>query len=517
MEHSTKPTRLILLLFIALNLFGTFVLSQEKRLIKYLIERYRTFGKTGRPVNNPNETITVEYGVNLIQILDLDERNQILSINVWITYQWKDIYLKWDPVEYGMIKSVRIPQKDIWMPDIKLYNYADTRLEEKRDALVVLDSDGTVFWMPQAIFKSSCSIDITYFPFDSQTCYLKFGSWTYDGNKLDVMFWNDFQGFVLTDYVASNEWDILDSSAVKNVEHYPCCAEPYSDLTFKLKIKRKVAFYNYILILPCVLLSSLTMVLFWLPPESPAKMQLGMNIFVAFFVLLLLLAESTPPAASAIPLIGAYYCLNMVLITLSTFLSVIVVNLYFHGSHSRVPPIIKKLMVDFFGRMLCMQTQLLTKEELLAIKNQKLRNSKSSKDRKKAQDFKYDKVGTFEMQADENWLRNRNSTVPSPIAPVVNGTTSLTAETMNTASEVEPSPIQGGPWLAINSLEGDVKEIRRHLQEMTDKVSQKEAGELIAREWKHVALVLDRIFFFLYLFCIIASIMFIFPKVAFHL
>ena len=34
----------------------------------------------------------------------------------------------------------------------------------------------------------------------------------------------------------------------------------------------------------------------------------GMNIFVAFFVLLLLLAESTPPAASAIPLIGESLC-----------------------------------------------------------------------------------------------------------------------------------------------------------------------------------------------------------------
>jgi len=30
----------------------------------------------------------------------------------------------------------------------------------------------------------------------------------------------------------------------------------------------------------------------------------GMNIFVAFFVLLLLLADITPPAASSIPLIG---------------------------------------------------------------------------------------------------------------------------------------------------------------------------------------------------------------------
>ncbi|XP_052825757.1 neuronal acetylcholine receptor subunit alpha-10 isoform X3 [Octopus bimaculoides] len=508
------------LIWLPFLLQGALVLSQEKRLIKTLIEQYQTSGKTGRPVNDPNETITVEYGVSLIQILDLDERNQILSINVWITYQWRDIYLKWNPEDYGMIKNVRIPPDAIWMPDIKLYNYADTRLEEKRDALVVLKYNGTVFWMPQAIFKSSCSIDITYFPFDAQTCYLKFGSWTYDGNKLDVKFWQNVQGFELTDYVPSNEWDILDSSAIKHTKYYPCCSEPYPDLTFTLKIKRKVAFYNYILILPCVLLSSLTMVLFWLPPESPAKMQLGMNIFVAFFVLLLLLAESTPPAASAIPLIGAYYCLNMILITLSTFLSVIVVNLYFHGSRSRVPPIVKKVMVDFFGRMLCMQTQLLTKEELLALRCRKRKNSKSSKDRKKMQEIKYDKVGTFEMQTEDNWVRNRNPILASALAPIVNGTTSLAGATAITpASDIEQQCNDGnqGPWQAINTLEGDVKEIRRHLQEMTDKVSEKEAGEIIAREWKHVALVLDRIFFFMYLSCIVASIMVIFPKVAYHL
>jgi len=47
------------------------------------------------------------------------------------------------------------------------------------------------------------------------------------------------------------------------------------DLTFTIKVKRIAAFYNYILILPCVLLSFLTLVIFWLPPESPAKMMLG--------------------------------------------------------------------------------------------------------------------------------------------------------------------------------------------------------------------------------------------------
>jgi len=54
------------------------------------------------------------------------------------------------------------------------------RLKDYRDAMAVVQSDGTVLWIPPALFRSSCSIDITQFPFDIQTCQLKFGSWTYD-------------------------------------------------------------------------------------------------------------------------------------------------------------------------------------------------------------------------------------------------------------------------------------------------------------------------------------------------
>jgi len=79
----------------------------------------------------------------------------------------------------------------------------------------------------------------------------------------------------IDDYVESNEWMLLEHPAKKNVLQYPCCVEPYPDLTYTIRVKRIAVFYSFILVLPCVLLSLLTLVSFWLPPESPAKVLLG--------------------------------------------------------------------------------------------------------------------------------------------------------------------------------------------------------------------------------------------------
>ena len=54
-------------------------------------------------------------------------------------------------------------------------------LDPTTKTLAVVASNGNVVYIPPGIFKSTCKVDMTHFPFDQQKCKLKFGSWTYHG------------------------------------------------------------------------------------------------------------------------------------------------------------------------------------------------------------------------------------------------------------------------------------------------------------------------------------------------
>ena len=62
-------------------------------------------------------------------------------------------------------------------------------------------------YIPPGIFKSTCKIDITWFPFDDQDCDMKFGSWTYDGYKVDLKL--KAEAGDLGTYTNNGEWDLL--------------------------------------------------------------------------------------------------------------------------------------------------------------------------------------------------------------------------------------------------------------------------------------------------------------------
>ncbi|XP_074717195.1 neuronal acetylcholine receptor subunit alpha-10-like [Strix uralensis] len=216
---------------------------------------------------------------------------------------------------------------------------------------VVLRSDGLIMWDSPAITKSSCKVDVSYFPFDGQRCRLTFGSWTYNGNQIDLH--NRLDTADLTDFVENVEWEVLGMPATRNVITYGCCSEPYPDVTYTLLLRRRASFYIFNLLLPCIMVSFLAPLGFYLPADSGEKVSLGVTVLLALTVFQLLVAESMPPSES-VPLIGKYYIATMTMITASTALTIFIMNVHHCGPGARpVPPWARRLILHHMARLCC--------------------------------------------------------------------------------------------------------------------------------------------------------------------
>ena len=47
--------------------------------------------------------------------------------------------------------------------------------------------DGSIFWTVPVVFRSYCSIDMSHYPFDNQTCMLRFWSWAHRTDEIDLV------------------------------------------------------------------------------------------------------------------------------------------------------------------------------------------------------------------------------------------------------------------------------------------------------------------------------------------
>jgi len=270
----------------------------ERRLLNDLLEHYNTLE---RPVYNESEPLQLLFGLTLQQIIDVDEKNQILTTNIWLNLEWSDINMKWNKSEYGNIEDIRMPPSKLWKPDVLMYNSADEAFDGTYPTNVVVTHEGKCTYIPPGIFKSTCKIDITWFPFDDQDCEMKFGSWTYNGFKLDLNM-NGEEGDYST-FVLNGEWALLGVPGKRNEVFYDCCPEPYLDVTFVIKIRRRTLYYFFNLIVPCVLIASMAVLGFTLPPDSGEKLSLGVAIMLSITIFATIVGEMLP-VSDATPLIG---------------------------------------------------------------------------------------------------------------------------------------------------------------------------------------------------------------------
>ncbi|XP_034758086.2 neuronal acetylcholine receptor subunit alpha-7-like isoform X1 [Acipenser ruthenus] len=295
----------------------------QRKLYKELMKNYSPLE---RPVANDSHALTVSFSLSLMQIMDVDEKNQVLTTNVWLQLYWQDYYLQWNISEYPGVKKVRFPDGQIWKPDILLYNSADERFDATFHTNVLVNSTGHCQYLPPGIFKSSCYIDVRWFPFDVQRCDLKFGSWTYGGWSLDLqMIEADITG-----YIPNGEWDLVEVPGRRSERFYDCCKEPYPDVTFTVVMRRRTLYYGLNLLIPCVLISGLALLVFLLPAGSGEKISLGITVLLSLTVFMLLVAEIMPATSDSVPLIAQYFASTMIIVGLSVVVTVLVLQFHHH-------------------------------------------------------------------------------------------------------------------------------------------------------------------------------------------
>ncbi|XP_010398335.1 neuronal acetylcholine receptor subunit beta-3 isoform X2 [Corvus cornix cornix] len=281
------------------NAFSS-VAENEDALLKHLFEGYQ---KWVRPVENSNDTIKVLFGLKISQLVDVDEKNQLMTTNVWLKQEWIDHKLSWNPDEYGGITAIRVPSESLWLPDIVLFENADGRFEGSLMTKAIVKYNGVVTWTPPASYKSSCTMDVTFFPFDRQNCSMKFGSWTYDGNMVDLILVDE--NVDRKDFFDNGEWEILNAKGMKGNRKDGLYSYPF--VTYSFVLRRLPLFYTLFLIIPCLGLSFLTVLVFYLPSDEGEKLSLSTSVLVSLTVFLLVIEEIIPSSSKVIPLIATYH------------------------------------------------------------------------------------------------------------------------------------------------------------------------------------------------------------------
>ena len=97
---------------------------------------------------------------------------------------------------------------------------------------------------------------------------------------LTILYMNLFSepSMDLSTYIPNGEWLLKSAPAVRDEHYYKCCPEPYPTVKFYLNLRRRTLFYLFNLILPSLLISTMTLLGFCLPAHDMAE-KIGFREF----------------------------------------------------------------------------------------------------------------------------------------------------------------------------------------------------------------------------------------------
>ncbi|PNJ35149.1 CHRNG isoform 2 [Pongo abelii] len=284
MHGGQGPLLLLLLLAVCLGAQGR---NQEERLLADLMQNY---DPNLRPAERDSDVVNVSLKLTLTNLISLNEREEALTTNVWIEMQWCDYRLRWDPRDYEGLWVLRMPSTMVWRPDIVLENKSQTYSTNEIDLQLSQEDGQTIEWI-----------------FIDPEAFTENGEWAIQHRPAKML---------------------LDPAA-------PAQEAGHQKVVFYLLIQRKPLFYVINIIAPCVLISSVAILIYFLPAKAGGqKCTVAINVLLAQTVFLFLVAKKVPETSQAVPLISKYLTFLLAVTILIVVNAVVVLNVSLRSPHT---------------------------------------------------------------------------------------------------------------------------------------------------------------------------------------
>lgn len=136
---------------------------------------------------------------------------------------------------------------------------------------------------------------------------------------------------------------------IRNVVQYRCCPNPYVDITFRIVLLRKPLYFVFNVIAPCLVLVMTVLFGFFLPPESGERISLTITILLAVAVFLQLISDALPRNSNSIPMLAIFYMAIMAESAISLITTCVVLVIHYRSSENGAPPMPKWVRHFFLG------------------------------------------------------------------------------------------------------------------------------------------------------------------------
>ena len=299
-------------------------------------------------------------------------------------------------------------------------------------------------------------------------------------------------------YVKSAEWDLIRASKTRNVQFYECCSVPLADVTIEMVIRRKPLFYVFNLITPCMIMLSMILLGFFLPPESGERITLSITVLLAMAVFLQLVAETLPRNSETIPLLGKFYITIMAEISMSLMCTCWVLNIHHRNSGRSIvktPQWVEVFVLGWLANILCVRKPGVEIEKSSLVDT---REDCDDNDVIQVRVSPHDLKGKISLNGEAHALLSMNH---------------MTPVCRSIAQIQKRLPQQNG--VAKNSEEKEKESedsLAQNLAVLAEHAKLSRDIEDNQKKWKHVAMVMDRFFFWFFIITVLISTLVIFKE-----